>query len=764
MVERQVPARALDLASALALLALLALVLVAVGQPIFTDDLWWHLALGRAYASAGPWLPRDPLLFTASGPPAPAAWLSDLALAGVAGRFGLDGLRVLHGLLVVAILAGVGALLRRAGASRWGALLGVAVFAALSAYRLAQLRPHLATVLATLALYALVVQGPSPPSRGRMAAAVLGMALWANLHGGFLLGPALLLAAAAAWGLEATRARGSRARRARDEGLRLAVTAGLGLLASGLNPSGFDRHGALFLAGRDSPSLSVVLDEWSPLDPFAWPSPDLPPSPLTWLACWALVAGVLWAGLRLRRRAARDPEIGLVDDPAGLALGVLAFAAMLFAVRFTWLGVFPLLWIARASPWSRAGPGLRALSRVTALALLPTFVLAGAWPMLSRGIALGEGFLQRYRPAYPPGKYYASAVWFLEDSGLEGRLFNEYALGGFVGFWLAPELRAFVNGTLNLPPAALEAQQALGEGRGQRPGESFLELLDRYRVDVFFGVGAPALPRGARPVVYSTSLLEGTPGWLLVYRDQRSAVYLRDDERNRGNLERVRAYYERAHVPFDPERGFEPGRVLDAAPVWSIVNGLVPPGRRELQAATLAYDPGRRAAALDRLAQIDALLGLYQRALRADERLLAERPETLAARRRMVWSLLRLGRAEEALAASRSLGLGGLDGLLRRAAEALAADPRDEAVRTRIRRLPVLTHAEAALLARSTLEPELRLPDRSPPPAAAGRLGGTPQPACWSSRSMCASQFSASARESSKFRARWKQRMACWGC
>ena len=34
--------------------------------------MWWHLALGRAYAAQGPWLDADPLLYTATAAPAPA--------------------------------------------------------------------------------------------------------------------------------------------------------------------------------------------------------------------------------------------------------------------------------------------------------------------------------------------------------------------------------------------------------------------------------------------------------------------------------------------------------------------------------------------------------------------------------------------------------------------------------------------------------------------------------------------------------------------
>ena len=58
----------------LALLGLVLATLIAAGQPIFTDDAWIHLALGRAYLDQGPWLATDPLLadeVALDPPPAP---------------------------------------------------------------------------------------------------------------------------------------------------------------------------------------------------------------------------------------------------------------------------------------------------------------------------------------------------------------------------------------------------------------------------------------------------------------------------------------------------------------------------------------------------------------------------------------------------------------------------------------------------------------------------------------------------------------------
>ena len=100
-----------------------------------------------------------------------------------------------------------------------------------------------------------------------------------------------------------------------------------------------------------------------------------------------------------------------------------------------------------------------------------------------------------------------------------------------------------MNGSLNVTPEAIEAQRAIRERRGARPGESFEALLDRFGVDLFVGIRLPIAGDPNRPWYYTTAHLEQTPGWLCVFRNLDSAVYLRTNERNRANLERVAAWY-----------------------------------------------------------------------------------------------------------------------------------------------------------------------------------------------------------------------------
>jgi hypothetical protein len=281
--------------------------------------------------------------------------------------------------------------------------------------------------------------------------------------------------------------------------------------------------------------------------------------------------------------------------------------------------------------------------------LLPAFFWFGDWPMISRAVHPA-----RYATPYPAAKFDAHAVWFLRDSGLEGRLFNDYSSGNFLGYWLTPRLQVFVNGSLNVPKELLDAHWAVIRRRGQREGESFEELLDRYGIDVFFGTGLPQVGAPGRPNLQTTAHLEQTPGWIPVFRNMRTAVYVRQVDV--ANLERVEAYYAREGVPFDRGRGFDLAQVVREAPQWAFQHGVVPADFLRVLGATRSLDPGRRAPAQHRLAAIYAAVGLYERAEAIDRRLLAAAgPAATAAGRRLVWSLLRQGRFSESLAVADKL-------------------------------------------------------------------------------------------------------------
>ena len=686
-----------------ATLALVALVLVSAGQPVFSEDTWLRLSLGEAYSAAGPWLSEDPLLHTAIGPPAPAAWLSDVALYGVEHVFGFAGLRSFHVLGVVAILALAWSLLRRTSGSPLLASLGTGVFAVLSAYRLFQLRPHLVSMFLALLLVRILVVDERPPSRQRIFVVVVLFALWANAHAGFVLGPVLLGAAAVGAGIVAL-ARGDSTDRARSARIGLAVVLGLG--ATLLNPEGIGSHLLYLNAGGDTPALAVVIDEWASVSLWRLPPANLPPSLLSWGIVWILLLITPVAAVR-EFRAWRS---GGGADPALAALAIVSLVGLLSAVRLLWLGIFPLLFLghcARAhgilAKRSRLVPALIA---VFALLLLPAFVWLGDWPMISRGVQRA-----RYAEPYPATKSYAHAVWFLRDAQLEGRLFNGYEVGNFLGYWLAPRMKVFVNGSLNVPREAMEARKQIERRLGATSKESFTDTLDRLGIDVFFATGLPVTSPPNRPSIHTTTHLEGAPGWLLVFRTPRSAVYLRDNLRNRANRERVADYYARHGVPFDPERGLEVERVARAAPAWAADHGVLPMHLPRLEAAADSLDPARRKVAREQLGALYATLGLYERAISIERARLRAEPQASTAAPRLLWSLLHLGRFGEAREVASTLAgqPGSGDGLSQAlVAVALSAERSQEDLAARVAVLPVFAGARARGVLAGFREPVAR--------------------------------------------------------
>lgn len=679
-------------------LVLCALVLVAVGQPLFTDDLWWHLALGQAHLREGPWLSADPLLFTALGPPAPAAWLSDLLFAGVDALAGFTGLRILHVALVGGGLGLAWSILRRASGSVLAAWLGTSAFAALAAYRLVQLRPHLFSLLALLLLYRLLLESTRPPGWRRIVATGALMALWVNLHSAFVLG--LVLPASALGWLLVERwvsARSGLPSEAGAEGARvrgLAAAAAAAAIGTLLNPAGLGAYAPYLRAGSSTPSLGRVGDEWASLGLLTWPAGSQP-NLFVWIGAWLLLLGLLAlvVDTLVRRRRGLPARI----DPTDLLFAAIAFGFMMLAVRFVWLSILPLIAFVRAGRggfWSSRASSRRVALGAAGLAtaMLVGFLVWGDWRGVTRFL---PSRARDYARPYPALKYHAHAVWLMQDARLEGRLFNEYHLGGFLGYWLAPGIQTFLNGSLNVSREAIEANWPLRHRRGVLPGETFLEALDRLGIELFMGIRTPSLAPGAQPWVFTSGHLEGSEGWTLGFRNLLTSLYVRDGHdggAGEANLDRLNAYYQRAGVPFDPAVGFEPARVIREASLWARRHGVVPVDFPALERAARRASEPQGARALDRIVSIYSILGEHALAVDFDRDLLRLAPGALQVRRRLAWNLLHEGRAAEALAV------------------AAAEDMRDSRTGRAESRAPDLLLDQIAALARDwdRLDPEER--------------------------------------------------------
>ncbi len=645
---------------ALALLILLLLFLV--GRPLATDDLWFHLALGEVYATGTLWPSEDPLLHTAGGrAPVQHEWGFGALVFGLERGLGLQGLRVVHGLAVLGIGVLVWTSFRRESRGALPAVAATVAFGILSWRRLFQLRPDLVSIAAAIALWRLLFAVPGGPSWRRVAAVALGFGLWANLHS--LFGAGLALGGAGLLGLGARRALAARlpgsppAAPGPRPG-RVAAALGLGALASLVNPRGIAQHLTFFSSSRDA-AIWKVRDEWAPFRPLDPPGEGAAGiDPVSWATADAL--GLLLVGTAvvagfgfLRRPSAQRLRLA---DPLRGALACAAACAIAISLRFLWMGFFVLLFLLHADREGLSGRA-RAARRLD-------WALAAACLVLTLGFArLPEwhGFVGEivrepggYAASHLSRRYLGPGIRFLQDAGLEGRLFNPYHVGGYAGRQLAPQLRTFIDGrTEHYAPQVMQDYLAIvrSAARLDRRDDT-LALLDDYGVDLFLGAG---LPDGYYANLYTVELLRDAPGWVLVFRSMDHAIYLRRNARNGINLWRVGAYYRERGIPFDPEAGLRPREVVRAAPAWAIEQGLIEPGFARWEAQASSPDPGLRDRALHQLANTWWLLGEFEAQVEADEAALALRPEAREPRRRLANTFLRQRRVQDAERLAREL-------------------------------------------------------------------------------------------------------------
>ena len=698
-------ARTADRVAWLAPAALLCAVAYLAAAPILTDDLWFHLKAGETYAREGPWPAADPMLHTAhEAAPVQHEWLFGVAVHALASAVGLQGLRVVHLLAVLGIAAFAHSLFRRASASRSLAALATAVFLALSWWRLIQLRPDLPSIAAALATYRLLLEQGEPPSARRIAGFALLLAVWANLHSLFAIGPLLVAAALAGLALQAVLRRVAlgdpdwSAERAR--GVRLAAALVLGLAASLANPRGAAQH-LTFVTSSLHSGIWGVADEWLPFDPFAWGPFGLAESPLAWILTEALLAAFAGAAALAAWRLARRPSretLARLDAPH-LALGVAGLAAILVSIRFRWLCVFPLLFLLRAAPargW--AGPG----AALCALAIAAAYPLWGGYRSAASLVpARPAEYLAR---VHAPEKYHAEGVRFLARTGLRGNLYNSYWMGGFLGYWLAPGLRTFIDGRVeHYLPDVQEDASTIAARRVLPPEQSFLGVLDRRRVDVFFGVGLPPTRVGPWAGVYTAAHLEGRDDWVLVFRAVDQGIYLRRAGGEAG-LRAVESFYRSEGVPFDPARGLDVERVMAERPDWAERWRLLPRGYGRLRAEARGDGPEAQRAR-ETLASAYAAAGAYVSATEAAREAVRRDPRHAAARRILVYALLRSGRDDEALReASRLAALepgdprAGLVATVARSYRAIRQAADGRSTETLLMQFPLLDAAEKSAL------------------------------------------------------------------
>jgi hypothetical protein len=457
-------------------------------QALFRDsDTGWHVRNGEAIIESYA-LPRvDPFSFTRSGEQWFAwEWLSDVVFAVIHRAAGLPGVALLAALAIALTAWGAARLALSLGANLFlTAATMIVLLGTTSIHWLA--RPHILSW--PLALAFLAVAEHARRGRSRMLYALpLLSCLWANVHGSFLLGPAILLIYAIG-----DLFRGY----VRSKRYALCNTALLSLLATFINPYGWRLHQHVIGYLQNA----YLMDRIAEFRSFSFHTPGA-----YYVELFLLIAIVGIVALFLQRAYA----------PALLGIALIhmsLYSARHFptaAVLLLPLAAAALTREARERDWLRPllqyCDRLRDIDRrVLGTVPLAIFMIAA----LAGTSALARAGAVEFNPAMFPVK----AADFIESNDLAQRIFSKDQWGGYLIYRFGGRTKVFI------------------DGRSDFYGREFLEEYTRV-ADVKpawntvleqYGVGVVLVPTEHA----LSSVLQLSPEWRRIYTDSVATIFER---------------------------------------------------------------------------------------------------------------------------------------------------------------------------------------------------------------------------------------------
>jgi hypothetical protein len=451
-------------------------VFLLAGDKLLNDpDTYWQIAVGQWILDHRAVPQTDIYSFTMVGQPwISTQWLAQVLLAASYSVAGWAGPVVLGAASIAVTFAlQVRFLSRRLSESASLAFVTMAV-ALVAAHLLA--RPHVLALPVMVAWVGGLVAAMDRRDAPSFWLLPL-MTLWANLHGGFVLGLALMapMALDAVWNADAPLRK--------SLALRWASFAAAALIASCLTPYGWD---ALFAARRilDLGQALDLIGEWRPAN-FAHPAPLEAAVSLGFILA-------LWRGVTLP-----PIRIALVVGFVLMALSHVRNAEVLALLA-------PMV---LAAPLARqiGGPDGDARSAGSP----PHGVLFAALALLLVAATLVFASVHRFEPDARQSP--VAAVAALKKMNFT-RVFNDYDFGGYL---IANGVATFIDGRTELFGEKFMVEHNNASGLLQ-PDDLF-RLLEQYRIEATL----------LRTQSAATKLLDHMDGWQKVYTDEIATIHVR---------------------------------------------------------------------------------------------------------------------------------------------------------------------------------------------------------------------------------------------
>ncbi|OLC22695.1 MAG: hypothetical protein AUH40_12870 [Chloroflexi bacterium 13_1_40CM_65_17] len=479
-------ARTLLLGSVMIVIA--ALFVGSVQDP----DFWWHIRIGRWMVENGRLPSTD--IFTYTVPIhvwTDHEYLTEVLMWLIYSTAGAIGIAIFFGVITYAgfylmyrqvrrepfVIVGVGlAVGAVAGAPIWGPRAQMITFA-LTCLELYWLQGYLSGRSRALQWFPLVI------------------ALWANLHGGWVIGfvwlGVALVAELIGWAWNPS----NPAHRVHVRFLAIISAAcAVAVLAT---PHGFSLYLYPFQTVASAAQERLIVE---------WFSPDFHQP---FLRPFEVMVFLLVAGFALRRPTVYDLLLSLVA--LGLSLqSVRNVALFVAAATPVLIRTYSGYWkeVSAARGWKLALPSRSLFAAITALALL---VVA-----LATSVHIASEVSPSHQQSLTASNYpVAAADWLAAHPEVGTKMYNQYGWGGYLAyrFYPQPNRRVFIFGE-----AALMGDGLLNDYQAiQTLRSNWKTLLDGYGVDYVVYNRGEAL----------ANVLATQPDWKLVYEDSEAQIYVR---------------------------------------------------------------------------------------------------------------------------------------------------------------------------------------------------------------------------------------------
>jgi hypothetical protein len=483
---------------------------------VFDPDFWWHLASGRWMWQNKSLLHEDPFNFAVF--PSESSlrrdfvlkqyWLSQLLFYAVYSIAGFKGIVLLRASVFTAMFYTIYRLMRGEGVGRLVSvpLIYLASMAVIKEFSYVGDKPQMWTsLISVILIYVLEHMKRGEKWTYYMLPAL--MVLWANMHAGFVLGDIIItiyLASAVVF---------------RTGSKSFYVSTALALLLSGLNPKGYMAFLRVFSTMLNIESVRYLENIVESQSIFSHASLAGILKTLPFFSSLLIISLAAFA-LNIRNSGKMKRELVL--------LYVLVFLMGLKSIRY-------IIFFATVASFITA-VNLRDVTAAVGRLAPKTMTLKKSFSVLAIVIILvlsadlaarGAGMTSLHKEK-PYVNDYGGVVDFMKRTGLKGNIFNDYAVGGYLIWWLYPDIKVFTDGRaisyagFDLFRHVVDRPQAPLSRYDHTP--VYERALESFNMDIAVLPGCDKV--SGTTIALSHTLIEDKR-WAIVYADAHAIVFMR---------------------------------------------------------------------------------------------------------------------------------------------------------------------------------------------------------------------------------------------